>query len=79
MKSFDPGAFAPPLRVPRLSSPPVVLRPFAVSDLGLVRQASADPVIPSISSVPRTYTDDSGRAFIERQHRGPPRATASPS
>ena len=34
----------------------------------LVRQASADPFIPSISSVPRTYTDDAGRAFIERQH-----------
>jgi [ribosomal protein S5]-alanine N-acetyltransferase len=68
MKRFDPQAFAPPLRVPRLSSPPVVLRPFAVSDLGMVRQASADPLIPSISSIPRTYTDNSGRAFIERQH-----------
>jgi len=34
----------------------------------MVRQASADPLIPSITSVPRTYTDDAGRAFIERQH-----------
>ena len=34
----------------------------------MVRQAAADPFIPSISSVPRTYTDDAGRAFIERQH-----------
>jgi [ribosomal protein S5]-alanine N-acetyltransferase len=68
MNSFDPAAFAPPLRVPELVAPPVVLRPFAVSDLALVRQAAADPFIPSISSVPRTYTDDSGRAFIERQH-----------
>ncbi len=68
MRGFDLEAMAPPLRVPRLSSPPVVLRPFAVSDLATVRQASADPLIPSISSIPRTYTDDAGRAFIERQH-----------
>jgi RimJ/RimL family protein N-acetyltransferase len=40
-----------------------------VSDLALVRQASADPLIPDISTVPRVYTDDAGRDFIERQHR----------
>ncbi len=68
MSTFDPTAFTPPLRVPELVSPPVVLRPYAVSDLAMVRQASADPLIPSISSVPRQYTDDAGRAFIERQH-----------
>jgi [ribosomal protein S5]-alanine N-acetyltransferase len=68
MSDFDPAAFAPPLRVPELVFPPVVLRPYRVSDLALVRQAAADPFIPSISSVPRRYTDDSGRAFIERQH-----------
>ena len=68
MRAFDPTAFTPPLRVPELSCPPVVLRPYAVTDLAMVRQASADPLIPSISSVPRIYTDDSGRAFIERQH-----------
>jgi RimJ/RimL family protein N-acetyltransferase len=38
-----------------------------VSDLALVRQAAADPLIPPVSSVPRVYTDDAGRAFIERQ------------
>jgi [ribosomal protein S5]-alanine N-acetyltransferase len=68
MSDFDPAALTPPLRVPELASPPVVLRPYAISDLALVRQAAADPLIPSISSVPRRYTDDSGRAFIERQH-----------
>jgi [ribosomal protein S5]-alanine N-acetyltransferase len=65
--TFDPAAFAPPLRVPELACGAVVLRPYAVSDLALVRQASADPAIPAISSVPRHYTDDLGRAFIERQ------------
>jgi [ribosomal protein S5]-alanine N-acetyltransferase len=68
MSGFDPRAFAPPLRVPELVSPPVVLRPYADSDLALVRDASSDPLIPSISSVPRRYTDDAGRAFIARQH-----------
>jgi RimJ/RimL family protein N-acetyltransferase len=68
MSVFDPDAFAPPLRVPRLTCPPAVLRPYAVSDLAMVRQASSDPLIPAISSVPPTYTDDAGRAFIERQH-----------
>ncbi len=68
MSTFDPAAFTPPLRVPRLASAPLVLRPYAVSDLALVRQAAANPFIPSISSVPRTYTDQAGRAFITRQH-----------
>jgi RimJ/RimL family protein N-acetyltransferase len=68
MSPFDPAIFTPPLRVPELVFPPVVLRPFALSDLSLVRQAATDPFIPSITSVPRTYTDDAGRAFIERQH-----------
>jgi RimJ/RimL family protein N-acetyltransferase len=54
--------------VPELVLPPIVLRPFALSDLSMVRQAAADPFIPSITSVPRSYTDDAGRAFIERQH-----------
>jgi [ribosomal protein S5]-alanine N-acetyltransferase len=68
MSAFDPAAFSPPLRVPRLASPPLVLRPYAFSDLSMVRQASADRLIPSISSVPHDYTDDKGRAYIERQH-----------
>jgi RimJ/RimL family protein N-acetyltransferase len=68
MSEFDFRDFAPPLHVPQLGWPPIVLRPFDMTDLAMVRQASADPLIPSITSVPRTYTDDSGRAFINRQH-----------
>jgi ribosomal-protein-alanine N-acetyltransferase len=68
MTTFDLAAFAPPLRVPQLAAPPLVLRPYTVADLAMVRQAAADPFIPSISTVPRRYTDDAGRAFIERQH-----------
>jgi len=66
---FDPAAFDPPLRVPALPADRVVLRPFDLSDLPLVRLAAADPVIPSITSVPRGYSDEEGRAFIERQFR----------
>jgi RimJ/RimL family protein N-acetyltransferase len=69
MTTFDPAAFTPPLLVPVLKAGPVVLRPFEVEDLPMVRLAAVDPVIPSITSVPRGYDDDEGRAFIERQYR----------
>jgi RimJ/RimL family protein N-acetyltransferase len=68
MKEFDLTALSPPLRVPRLTSGPVVLRPFAFGDMDLVHVASADPQIPSITSVPRTYSLEAGGAFIERQN-----------
>jgi RimJ/RimL family protein N-acetyltransferase len=66
---FDPAAFAPPLAIPVLPAGPVVLRPFQLTDLVLVRLAAGDPVIPSITSVPRGYDENAGRAFIERQFR----------
>ena len=67
MSTFDLSAFAPPLHVPRLHTPPVLLRPWEPSDLPMVARASRDPLIPSISSVPREFTEESGRVFIERQ------------
>jgi [ribosomal protein S5]-alanine N-acetyltransferase len=69
MNPFDPSALAPPIRIPVLHGSTVVLRPWSISDLSLVRQGSADAFVPSISSIPRRYSDDTGRAFIERQHR----------
>ena len=69
MTKFDPAVFAPPLRVPVLHAGPVLLRPFQASDLPMVRLAAVDPVIPSITSVPRGYDEGEGRAFIERQYR----------
>lgn len=68
MSPFDPAALGPPLRVPHLAGPPVALRPYDEPDLALVRLAAADPLIPSISSIPRTYTEEAGRAFLARQH-----------
>ena len=68
MRPFNVTAFEPPLHVPDLARGPVLLRPFRISDLSLVREASTDPYIPTITSVPSEYTDDEGRAFITRQH-----------
>jgi RimJ/RimL family protein N-acetyltransferase len=73
MSEFDLAALAPPLQVPRLAAGPVVLRPFALGDLALVREAASDPSIVSVSSLPHPYSDDAGRGFIRRQRR---RATA---
>lgn len=69
MTPFDLAAFAAPLTVPELVSGPVLLRPFAVSDIALIRHAAADPYIPAVTSVPTQCNDEEGRAFIERQQR----------
>jgi ribosomal-protein-alanine N-acetyltransferase len=65
---FALSTFEPPLVVPEIISGPVVLRPFMSSDLGLIRQAASDPYIPTISSIPKVYSDEGARAFIARQH-----------
>ncbi|MGO8860400.1 MAG: GNAT family N-acetyltransferase [Acidimicrobiales bacterium] len=70
MTEFDLSTFEAPLTVPELPSGPVVLRPFTLSDLPLIRQAAMDPYIVSVTSVPSLYNDDEGRAFIERQRDG---------
>jgi ribosomal-protein-alanine N-acetyltransferase len=67
MRPFDLSEFAAPLVVPELRTGSVLLRPFRLSDLPLVRDAATDPYIPTITSVPSQYSDDEGRAFIERQ------------
>jgi ribosomal-protein-alanine N-acetyltransferase len=69
MTSFDLSVFAAPLTVPELREGPILLRGFHLSDLPLIRQATEDPYIPSITSLPVTYNDDAGRAFIEGQQR----------
>ena len=67
MRPFDLATFAAPLHVPELRSGPTVLRPFTLADLPLLREATSDPYIPTITSVPEAYSDDEGRAFIARQ------------
>jgi [ribosomal protein S5]-alanine N-acetyltransferase len=65
---FALSMFEAPLVVPELRSGPVLLRPFRPSDLDLIRHATSDPYIPTITSVPAVYSDDAARAFIARQH-----------
>jgi ribosomal-protein-alanine N-acetyltransferase len=66
--AFDLSQFNAPLVVPELRNGPAHLRPWGLADLAVIRQAASDPYIPATTSVPLTYSDDEGRAFIERQH-----------
>jgi ribosomal-protein-alanine N-acetyltransferase len=62
-----PDPRAAPLIVPTLLAPPYRLRPFEMTDMDLVREASSDPYIPLITSVPAVFSEGEGVAFIERQ------------
>jgi RimJ/RimL family protein N-acetyltransferase len=55
------------LVAPTLAAGRFRLRPFAMTDLDLIREASQDPYIPLITTVPVVFTDEQGRRFIERQ------------
>lgn len=57
---------APPV-VPTLDAGQFRLRPFVLADIVAVREASSDPHIPLITTVPAVFTEDEGRRFIERQ------------
>lgn len=52
---------------PGLSSDVVRIRRWDFDDLDCVRAASGDPEIPKGTTVPVRYTEEAGRAFIERQ------------
>jgi ribosomal-protein-alanine N-acetyltransferase len=52
---------------PPLTNPPVELRRWSFDDLACIEEASTDPRIPSGTTVPRKYTTEEGRAFVERQ------------
>ncbi|MBC3839283.1 GNAT family N-acetyltransferase [Streptacidiphilus sp. 4-A2] len=57
-----------PLDVPELAAGMgFTLRPWRLSDLGLVREASKDDLIPLITTVPALFSEPEGVAFIERQ------------
>ena len=52
---------------PELRSGGVRLRKWRYDDLACVEAASSDPRIPQGTTVPARYTEEEGRAFIERQ------------
>ncbi len=52
---------------PELSDATVRLRPWDMSDLPCVEEASADPLLTEGTTVPLPYSDTEGRAFVLRQ------------
>ncbi|MGI9607947.1 MAG: GNAT family N-acetyltransferase [Acidimicrobiales bacterium] len=52
---------------PELGSAISRVRPWTRDDLDCIRAAATDPEIPKGTTVPAAYTEDEGRAFIERQ------------
>ncbi len=50
-----------------LSDGRIRVRPWAEEDLDCVRAASSDPVIPEGTTIPATFTEEEGLAFIHRQ------------
>jgi ribosomal-protein-alanine N-acetyltransferase len=60
--------FGSPLPSIVLTDGVVTLRSFEQRDVALVEEAAGDDLITKISTVPKHYTIDAGRAYIERQH-----------
>ncbi|MGX1805726.1 GNAT family N-acetyltransferase [Nocardia sp. NPDC055321] len=56
------------LVVPVVEGEGIRLRPFAVTDVGLVVEAGRDPLIPLITTVVAHGDEDDGLAFVRRQH-----------
>ena len=52
---------------PVLAAGDYVLRRWELTDLAAVEEASADPYIPLVNTVPAVYTHEAGVAFVERQ------------
>jgi ribosomal-protein-alanine N-acetyltransferase len=57
-----------PSEMPILSRGPIRLRPFRETDAETVMSVAADPLIPSITTVPVSGRRTDALAFIERQH-----------
>lgn len=57
------------LHLPVLETPTFRLRPWEAADVPVVRDASRDPLIPLITTVPAAGSDAGALAFVERQHR----------
>ncbi|MGM7680090.1 GNAT family N-acetyltransferase [Microbacterium sp. A94] len=57
-----------PLSLPTLTGEKVILRAWHRSDAAIVVDASQDPLIPQMTSVPTASDEAEALAFIERQH-----------
>lgn len=66
------------LRMPRLFGNGIVLREWRRSDLPAVAEASTDKYIVATTSIPATFTEDEGLAWLQRQHDHVARGSAYP-
>jgi RimJ/RimL family protein N-acetyltransferase len=57
-----------PLEQPVIAASPYRLRPFTAADIGVVQEASRDPLIPATTTVPTSGSRQAALAFIQRQH-----------
>lgn len=65
---MTPASSPLPTTMPSLRGRSVVLRSFRDADADVVREASSDPFIPAITTVPTSSDDVEVLAFIRRQH-----------
>jgi RimJ/RimL family protein N-acetyltransferase len=54
--------------VPRLDNPPVVLRAFELRDAPLIVSVADDPLIPLITTVASSGSEQDVGAYLQRQH-----------
>ncbi|KQQ68471.1 GNAT family N-acetyltransferase [Microbacterium sp. Leaf320] len=57
-----------PLALPTLTGERTRLREWRADDVSVVQEASGDPLITLVTTVPRTAGEAEALAFIERQH-----------
>lgn len=55
------------LEVPALRSGDLLLRPWSLGDVPMIQAASADPYIPTITTIPESGDELECRAYVERQ------------
>lgn len=61
---YRPGAIS---AFPKLRDEQILLRNWTYEDLPCIEEASRDQVIPTITTVPSPFSEEAGRAFVERQ------------
>jgi RimJ/RimL family protein N-acetyltransferase/GrpB-like predicted nucleotidyltransferase (UPF0157 family) len=66
-RAFVDSLYPTTLTMPTLAAHGYRVRPFRLTDLELIREAAADPLIPLITTVPVPFTEAAGRDYIRRQ------------
>lgn len=57
-----------PLELPELQGRHTRLREWRVADIAVVMEASHDPLIPLVTTIPRSAGEAEALAYVERQH-----------